>query len=373
MGDEEEHVPMVEGGGGVLGAEEPEPTPSKSEASKRAAAAATAARRGGARGGASSSSSSSSSGPGTTSIMAIALLVLGLVAAVFYSQSLPAGGGGRMAAHSSALHTNASSLAAAAAALAAAADQLAAAASVGADGSVDAGAPGARLAPGELSLLPALTASLPLKPEMTPAEVSLLARSLLASSHVWEWGCGGSTALAAFLGNIRSIRSVDSLAVWRNRVLNATAPYAKRVHIVLVDLGRTKAWGWPADEASRPKWPAYPQTFRDRAAVGATAAADDGDGADGSDDANPPLPPLPDPDFVLVDGRFRVACALEVLLSGTRPLVAIHDWDRDKYHVILPFFDVVEVAGRMAVLRPRHEWDEPAARAMYDTYLGRPD
>lgn len=53
-------------------------------------------------------------------------------------------------------------------------------------------------------------------------------------------------------------------------------------------------------------------------------------------------------DAVLVDGRFRVACALAAL-RHVRPggVLMVHDWDRGAYHApVLEFYDVVEVAER---------------------------
>ena len=208
-------------------------------------------------------------------------------------------------------------------------------------------------------LPPALFQEQPLQPDMTQPEQALLVRSLQAASHVWEWGCGGSTALAASMSNIHSIRSVESMAEWRTRVLDATSMYGKRVHIALVSLGPSVAWGRPSDDSMKHNWPNYTQAFRKRASAGTEP------GADGS-----ALPPLPEPDLVLIDGRFRVACALEVVLSGMRPLVAFHDFaDRIAYHVVLSFYDVVEEVERLAVMRPRSEWDASAVRAMYDTHL----
>lgn len=74
---------------------------------------------------------------------------------------------------------------------------------------------------------------------------------------------------------------------------------------------------------------------------------------------------------VLVDGRFRVACALRAL-RYVRPgygVVMVHDWDRQEYRKgLFPFFEEVEVAGRLAVLTPRHNVDWDAWRAAVDAF-----
>ena len=77
---------------------------------------------------------------------------------------------------------------------------------------------------------------------------------------------------------------------------------------------------------------------------------------------------MPQADFVLVDGRYRVACALAAharLAPGGH--LAVHDfWPRPVYQQALaPFFEVVGSAGTLALLRPvpadglaeaRHAW-----------------
>lgn len=58
-----------------------------------------------------------------------------------------------------------------------------------------------------------------------------------------------------------------------------------------------------------------------------------------------------EPDVVLVDGRFRVACALTALLN-LKPdaIIMIHDfWTRPNYHVILPFVRILERSSDTAV------------------------
>ena len=66
------------------------------------------------------------------------------------------------------------------------------------------------------------------------------------------------------------------------------------------------------------------------------------------------------PDVVLVDGRWRVACALQALLRcDAGATVMFHDfWNRPNYHGVLDFTDVVERVDNLAVLRrnPDIDW-----------------
>jgi hypothetical protein len=86
---------------------------------------------------------------------------------------------------------------------------------------------------------------------------------------------------------------------------------------------------------------------------------------------------LPAPiDFVLIDGRFRVACALMARLKA-RPdaLVAFHDfWTRLRvYGEVLPLFDVVGRAGSLAILAPRQDLDRARVEMLLRQYLSDPD
>ncbi len=61
-----------------------------------------------------------------------------------------------------------------------------------------------------------------------------------------------------------------------------------------------------------------------------------------------------EPDTILVDGRFRVACVLQSLLnlSSRRDcLILVDDYlDRPQYHAVEEFTDIHAVHGRMAVM-----------------------
>ena len=81
------------------------------------------------------------------------------------------------------------------------------------------------------------------------------------------------------------------------------------------------------------------------------------------------------PDLILVDGRFRVACVLESLLSLS-PLsetqILLDDYvGRPEYGVVEQYADI-ELAGRMAVLRPRKLLDRIHVRRMVRQYSADP-
>jgi hypothetical protein len=72
------------------------------------------------------------------------------------------------------------------------------------------------------------------------------------------------------------------------------------------------------------------------------------------------------PDVILVDGRFRVACVLESLLNlGDQDActILLDDYvGRAHYRAVEAFVTVVELKGRMAVLRKRPRMDAERCR-----------
>ncbi len=182
--------------------------------------------------------------------------------------------------------------------------------------------------------LPAAGPSLPtsLPAAMTEAETALLSTLASKAERVVEFGCGGSTRLMLAAGAGRLL-SIDSDANWLQRVAAAPEVEAAAVHGRFtpwhVDIGPTGDWGWPmgtvsADTAWR-YWGA-------------------------------PWLVMPRAELVLVDGRFRIACALAAhgrMAAGGH--VAVHDWwpRRAYQEALAPFFDVVGSAGTLALLQPR--------------------
>jgi hypothetical protein len=119
---------------------------------------------------------------------------------------------------------------------------------------------------------------------------------------------------------------------------------AGRAALLHAEIGPVGAWGAPRDEALRHLWPnclcaMWAEWSRRRTS----------------------------PDLVPVDGRFRVAAALSVLLAtggarGAAPTVLMLDLsaERANERVVFEAYDVAERAGRLCVLRPRA--DAPPAK-----------
>jgi hypothetical protein len=171
---------------------------------------------------------------------------------------------------------------------------------------------------------------------MTGAEQELLRAALVGRRAGLEFGCGGSTGLMLEAGLPRLL-SADTDAAWLARV--ATDPRCGPAHgegrlrLLHVDLGAVGAWGWPVDSASLAHWPSY---WRD------------------------PWEAAGEVDLVLIDGRFRAACALygaPRLAPGA--MLLVHDfWPRAAYRSpLLRHFDLLGSAGTLALFAPRRPLD----------------
>jgi len=73
-----------------------------------------------------------------------------------------------------------------------------------------------------------------------------------------------------------------------------------------------------------------------------------------------------DIDVVLVDGRFRLACACKAVIKRVQSIL-IHDFtSRTHYHDILPYVDIVRQTGTLVEVRPKDDFDEAALNALYE-------
>ena len=61
------------------------------------------------------------------------------------------------------------------------------------------------------------------------------------------------------------------------------------------------------------------------------------------------------PDLILVDGRFRIACCLNLLtkIGNKRSTIVLDDYkERKEYHYLNNFFEVKKI-GRLGILKPK--------------------
>jgi hypothetical protein len=196
----------------------------------------------------------------------------------------------------------------------------------------------------------------PSEPHFDEEGTAYFRKQLESARNYLEYGSGGSTILANRLVN--TLVSVDSDVSFLADVRRKLAEEGRRAmtKLIPVNIGLTYDWGMPV--FTKPtrrrvhRWQNYPTApWRYYRSI------------------------AQQPDLILVDGRFRVACVLESLLSLS-PLsgaqILVDDYaDRPHYQVVERFADL-EMAGRMAVLRPRRLIDRIQVRRMVKQYCADP-
>jgi hypothetical protein len=177
-------------------------------------------------------------------------------------------------------------------------------------------------------------------PHMSPARVDALSTALQKSKVYLEFGMGGSTVLAARLG-VPQVYAVDSSQDWVQLVSKDLSGMqtTSQVRLLHANLGPTKEWGYPVDNAMIANWPSYysgPWRVVREAGL--------------------------QPDLVLVDGRFRVACFLYSMLQMQPGSTLLWDdyTNRSEYHVVERFLKPVAYHDEMAVFEVTGREDRSA-------------
>lgn len=167
----------------------------------------------------------------------------------------------------------------------------------------------------------------PSHPEFDPETLARFQIELARASSYLEYGSGGSTLLVDRVG-IPAV-SVESDRFYAEKVRSVLKPDTL-VQLAVPPMGLTKQWGMPIFEASRK----------------------------GAGYVNAPFEILKGafPDFVLVDGRYRAACILEVarraISTDSSATVILDDYiDRPHYHTVERLLGAPQLTGRSAVFR----------------------
>lgn len=188
---------------------------------------------------------------------------------------------------------------------------------------------------------------------MTIDEIALFKNQLTGCSHYLEFGSGNSTSLAVRFPNVQTITVVESDknfwdALVISNILLSKAVLEKRLLLNLVDIGPVYQWGFPADESNKGNWPEYAATpFKSRS----------------------------DYDLVLIDGRFRISCALQTCLNlPAQSKIIIHDfYNRNYYRIVLLFLKEVERVDTMGLFSIKHNIDKRLVKEIFDLYQYSPD
>jgi hypothetical protein len=177
-----------------------------------------------------------------------------------------------------------------------------------------------------------------MKPAMSDIEISFLKKYLNNSKNYFEFGSGGSTYLASLIQNIEKITSIESDKDFSKRVMSCCNN--EKVNIIHANIGDVIEWGVPKN-SSKPEdiWENY--------------SNQDVKGYD----------------TILIDGRFRVACCLQVCLQNKDCVILIHDFtDRPEYHILLKFISIIESCETLVSAKVKDDVDITEIKKLYDEY-----
>ena len=167
-----------------------------------------------------------------------------------------------------------------------------------------------------------------LRQRLFGGNIELFSNQLKNANVYFEYGCGDSTLFASQIPGLE-VHSVDTSQVWADAVSKST-----KNRVIWVDVGDLLEWGRPSDYSKRANYKTY------REALWANDKQ---------------------PDVVLIDGRFRVACFLTVLLKVQKQTSIIFDdyTFRKNYHIIEELISPHRIEGRQALFNatPLNESD----------------
>ena len=169
---------------------------------------------------------------------------------------------------------------------------------------------------------------------MPKAETDLFIKHLnkTANASFYEFGSGGSTYLACSLKGISTIWSMESDTAFFNTMMKEPviqeAIHKGKLTYVLTDVNSHNNWGNPAKGILKSQWSPYFSHIDNLSQI---------------------------PTILLIDGRFRVACALHAYNRiNEHTCVLFDDFnDRPHYHSVLKYYNIIETAGRIVVLQKK--------------------
>lgn len=192
---------------------------------------------------------------------------------------------------------------------------------------------------------------LSLKPNKYPRlmsndEIILLIAELQNAKNYLEFGSGGSTYIA-LLNSKANVVSVESDPNWLNYMRKwrfIRQNEGKRLTFYYSNIGKIAGSGYPESGEGQIVYPDYSKKvfkYYPR-----------------------------DYDVVLIDGRFRLACALQTLLHTRQDVIILwHDFPyRPYYHEILDFVNVLEAIDTMVVLTKKPDFDKEKVKNLYEKY-----
>jgi len=189
---------------------------------------------------------------------------------------------------------------------------------------------------------------------MSNSEKAIFDEVIKESYYYLEFGLGGST-LRALQKSKATVYTVESNPEWikyMRKYIYLRYSENKRLHIFPVNIGPVRDWGYPKSDNFKELFEKYSSSIFqiiDSKLI----------------------------DLVLVDGRFRVACTLKIILEcheNSNIKILIHDfWNRPQYHIVLEYLDTVNKVDTIGLFSIKKNVDLKSVKKDYYIYKSNPE
>jgi len=172
-----------------------------------------------------------------------------------------------------------------------------------------------------------------LEPLFSNNDKDMFYKYLSKATTYFEYGSGGSTYQASLRKNLLKIYSVESDLIWHTKLKKIVNNSSVKFIYSEMDT-KPDTYGNPGPNSTRDDWIKYSNqiSFLE-------------------------LEDLKAIDFILIDGRFRVACCLKCFdLINSECFIAFDDFlNRPYYHIVLDYYDIIEQTAdnRMVILKKK--------------------
>ena len=151
----------------------------------------------------------------------------------------------------------------------------------------------------------------------------------------FEFGSGGSTNVASFYN--LTVYSVESDKMWHYKLKNSGI----NANYITIDLKSNGNFGNPGKETTVEDWKKYIQAYKSEYNA----------------------------DIILIDGRFRVACALDIFPKiRNDTIVLIHDYVRKEYHIVENYYIKIKRWDNLASFVKKPNIDS-IPKSIYNKYI----
>jgi hypothetical protein len=146
-----------------------------------------------------------------------------------------------------------------------------------------------------------------------------------------------------------NVYSIESDKNWLNYMrtykIIHDAEQSKRLTFFPIYIGKIKNWGYPINDKYKKNYPNYSSDIFKKIDTNII-------------------------DTCLIDGRFRVACAIQVIVNCRNiKYLMIHDYTfRQYYHIIEEFLDIYETCDTLAIFRKKENLNSDKLVGLYDKY-----